>query len=103
MKIQAAPLLLALLLAGCPKPLPGPVPPGPADAGAPADGPATCERLCSDGRALGCDWAQPTPTGAPCEDVCRNATVGGPVAWDLACRVAGLEGARGCLSVDLCP
>lgn len=95
----------AVACAGCPKPLPGPVPPNDGDAAAPAraDRPASCSDLCSLGTALGCDWSADTRAGAHCEDVCLNATSGGPLVWNLECRVGNLMSGRGCHSVDLCP
>lgn len=103
-RIRALLFLLggAVACAGCPKPLPVPRPPADADAAQPAPVEATCERLCADGRARACSWAEPTPGGTPCEAVCHNATEGGPLTWDLGCRVRNLEADRGCPSVDLC-
>lgn len=78
---------LALVLAGCPKPLPPPNPPAPDAADAAALLP-TCEGVCDRGRALGCSWARPTASGATCEIVCSNANdPSGPIRWDLSCRV----------------
>jgi hypothetical protein len=95
---------LSFSLSGCPKPLPVPVPPDSGDGAAPAvDGPPTCARFCDDGRRAGCSWARDTKAGATCEDVCFNSTTGGPLVWDLGCRVEHLETGRGCASVDLCP
>ena len=58
--------LLAGALAACVE-TPLPEPPVPA----PSSG---CDRACARLRALGCEDAEPTPAGAPCEDVCSNAS-----------------------------
>lgn len=65
--------LAVLLVVGCrvdpPRP---PAPPAP-----------SCETACARGRSLRCDWADTTPAGRTCEDVCRVLVELQPV--DLAC------------------
>jgi hypothetical protein len=64
-------LMLALMLTACatgPEPVPTT---------------ATCETACERGAKLSCTWATPTPKGAPCTEVCQNASQ--VVPWDVAC------------------
>ncbi len=68
--------------------------PAPLDAAVEASPPApacgtsaTCADVCCHGRALGCDWAQPSPAGTACELLCEAYTdVKTPVLvrWNLA-------------------
>jgi hypothetical protein len=99
-KIYAALIVFLLVVGcnGCQHPQPGPVTPS-ADA-ALWDGstPATCLDLCRHGQDLGCTWAQPTPKGAPCVDVCVNNQAVQIAAWDLDCRVRKSS----CAEVDRC-
>ena len=85
-------LILALVFccscAGCP-PTPTPTP----DA-APH---VSCVTVCQRGLEMGCRWADPTPNGTECYDVCANAMAFG-LAWDLACRT----NAQSCVAVDKC-
>ncbi len=82
-------LLAALVLAGCPQPLP-PVPPGPAPAG------ATCESVCAHGAELGCPWAAPTPAFRSCADVCGAAAAILP--WNVDC----IQAAPTCEAAEAC-
>lgn len=91
----AAAVILGICCQGCPKPTPTPVTPTPVGDAA---SPATCLDLCRHGQALGCSWAQPTPSGATCVDVCANAQNSGITSWDLNCRTA----AGTCAAVDRC-
>jgi hypothetical protein len=63
--------------------------------------PATCADACAhgagrDGSGLSCDWAQPSPDGVPCEQICGEAPAALP--WALACIV----GANSCESAEQC-
>jgi len=58
-----------------------PLRPGPADAGTPADCATACDHL----RELGCPEAEPTPGGATCEEVCRNAEASGTFTLNPRC------------------
>jgi hypothetical protein len=78
---------------GCPPPAP-PVTPDAKDAATPG----TCGGVCANGRRLGCAFAQNTPQGASCEDVCNNLERSGVTSWDLSCRSV----ARSCAEVDQC-
>ena len=75
---------------GChPSPAPVVNPSGAAGA-APAplpDGPATCLDFCRHGDALSCAWAEPTPDGATCLQVCTNNQKVAIAPWNLDCRV----------------
>lgn len=74
----------AALLVSCVTP--GPVPPTPT---------ATCASVCAHGVELGCTWAEETPKGATCEEVCENASR--VVPWNLDCLAAATEcGPRVC-------
>lgn len=81
-------LLIALFcsllgLACVPHPSPGPVPPPPgprSDAGG-----VTCADACQHVLDMQCAWAQPTPDGHTCLDVCRSAEESGVVAWNVGC------------------
>jgi hypothetical protein len=76
-----------------PEPTPGPEPepiPDPIS--------ATCTEVCVRGDFLNCKWAQPTPGGASCVEVCENVQTSGIVQWDLGCRAA----ARSCAEVEAC-
>jgi len=80
---------MVAIVGGCPKPTPTPVVnPRDASDAAPAwnGGPATCLDYCRRGAVLGCPWAQPTPAGATCVDVCANYQKVSPAPWDLTCR-----------------
>ena len=68
-------LLLSLAFVGCA------TTPCSLDTTKPCPAPATCETACANGERLGCIWATPTPMGAPCLDVCRNA--GLTVPWNV--------------------
>jgi hypothetical protein len=79
--------LLFVACQGCP-PAPGPVvnPTGP-DAAAPTlPVSQACVDFCQHGTDLGCPWAQPTPMGATCGQVCANNQEAAIAPWDLACR-----------------
>lgn len=81
--------LLSLLLASCgplPTPVPGPTP----------ELLGTCETACARGAELGCRWAQPTPKGTPCADVCATASRIAP--WGVSC----LTTAQSCEAADAC-
>lgn len=66
---------------------PPPVPP-------PTPSAATCADVCDNLRVLGCELAEPTPAGMPCEGVCLvNAEI-----WGLGCMVS----AQTCESADSC-
>lgn len=82
--------VLAVALAGCPKPLPPPPPP--------PSGPATCADVCQRMSQLGCPGAQATAEGATCLDVCRNVQESEIGTWDLDCRAR----ASSCEAADAC-
>jgi hypothetical protein len=68
--------LLALLIPACmPAPTRDP-PPQP-------EGIYTCATACARGAELGCTWAQPTPAGTSCADVCAVASRIAP--WNAQC------------------
>lgn len=69
------------------------VPPAPTPSGA-----ATCEDVCIHGRQLGCGYANPTPRGATCVEVCVDVVAGGDFTLDLECRAraATCEAAESC-------
>lgn len=83
-------VLVVMALASCGEIKPKPTP-------IPNDG-STCADVCQHGDALHCDWAKPTQHGATCLDVCFNANEGGPIRWDLTCRVHAptCAAVRGC-------
>lgn len=85
-------LLLALVFcsscAGCP------VNPTPTPDAAPH---YSCVTACTRGLEMGCRWADSTPGGGECYDVCQNAQQFG-LKWDLACR----SKAASCAAVDNC-
>ena len=69
-------LILCLALSACmPSPTPDP-PPQPEPL-------YTCATACARGAELGCTWAQPTPAGTPCADVCAVASRIAP--WGVQC------------------
>lgn len=86
--MKLTPLILAFVLAGCPKPAP------PLD---PSDPDATCESACANVREMGCALGKNTPRGATCEAVCKNAAENA-IAWSVGC----LSGARSCDSAERC-
>lgn len=76
-------LTLAVILSGCvviqpPKPT------------------ASCEEACQRGRALSCEWAEPTPGGIACEVVCTDADT--PIPWNRDCIVK----AESCEAAESC-
>lgn len=95
-------------IAGCPKPSPTPIPPTPpynppnpysSDSAVPD--PArqyTCADVCKHGFDLNCPWAQPTPNGATCLDVCNNIQTSGVITWNLACKSTQPS----CAAIDAC-
>lgn len=93
-RIRAA--ALALCLAGACS-LPPTMPPSrlvPVQ-GDPSGCPAACERF----ESLGCPEAEPTPDGATCVDVCRNAETSGYLTVKPSC-IASAEScdeARECM------
>ncbi len=100
-------IVLVLLLAGCPKPAPGPVPPSAPDAGVVG---ARCDDVCVHFRELGCKeggsrevlGGKPLGTvsqeGRTCTEVCEAVQSSGLVSWDLSCRAA----ITACSQVDAC-
>lgn len=70
-------LLAAALLLGCPAPVipPPPTPPAPS---------ADCGDVCDHWRELGCQQADPSPDGQPCEVLCDVMGY----TWDKACMAA---------------
>lgn len=88
-------MLLAMVLSlGCDGCHPSPQPVTPVG----LDGPATCATVCANGVAHGCAFAQPTPLGASCVDVCLHNQDVGIAPWDLDCRTA----APSCARIDAC-
>lgn len=69
-------LWFALLLSACG----GWLPPEPV----PVDGDA-CERYCAVGERLGCGYAEPTPNGTPCVQVCYDTEATGWTTCHPAC------------------
>lgn len=63
-------LVVSALLAACPAPLP---PEPPIVIVYPDAGADRCDRACSKLRDLACPEGAPSPGGATCEEVCRNA------------------------------
>lgn len=91
-------LTLALYVSGCPRPLPA-IDPNPYVDDEPVDGGReyTCADACQRGYQLGCPFAEPTPDGASCLDVCViSKTSSRP--WNLACRskITSCQGAYAC-------
>jgi len=93
-------LMLAVAVLSCelgpfPKPPPQPEPPSPWDNPGdaapdpePEDDAATrspCAKACAHLKALGCDEAKPTPSGATCTQVCANAEASGVVSMAPDC------------------
>jgi hypothetical protein len=76
---------LMLFMPGC-----ATVPPGPGPA-------ADCDGLCAHGVELGCRWAQATPKGASCVEMCLSAQTG-PLPWNFTCSAK----AESCAAVDAC-
>jgi len=58
----------------------------------------SCVTVCQRGLEMGCKWADPTPNGAECYDVCANVMTFG-LKWDLTCRT----NAQSCADADKCP
>ncbi len=73
----------------------GPVLPDPPDPSKYVKG-AQCDTACSHWQQLGCDFAEPTPAGVECVEVCEMSI---PDAWNLEC-MAAIES---CEQVDSCP
>lgn len=74
---------------GCPKyPVPDP-PPGPYPKG------ATCESACAHLQSLECAFAQPTPAGVQCTELCSESIP----PWNVDCMTAASE----CSEADGCP
>jgi hypothetical protein len=69
------------------------IPPTPTPTGA-----ATCEDVCVRGRQLGCSYANPTPRGATCVEVCKDVVAGGDFTLDLECRAR----AATCAAAEAC-
>lgn len=91
--------LFAIVINGCPRPLPPPVPPTPTFPDASTlDHPATCADVCQRLFLLGCPAANPTSAGATCLDVCTNITSAGVITWNLECMAM----ATSCANVDAC-
>lgn len=89
MKHAILPLLMAIVLTGCPKPkVPEPKP----DPNA-----ATCETVCAHWADLGCEEAEPTPAGESCVAVCNNLQKGN-MPDDLECQAA----VKSCDEIDSC-
>jgi hypothetical protein len=89
-------IVLFLLVAGAcgpVKPVPDPPPPNPPDPVENAD----CEAVCGRAAVLGCEWAEPTPRGASCTELCEGVQAG-LLPWDLDCRVR----APSCAAMDAC-
>jgi len=89
MRKSLSAFLFALCISCRPAPVPTPNP-----VGAP-----TCKDVCARLADLKCEAAKPTPEGATCEDVCKNATsADSPIAWNLGCR----RDAGTCAVIDRC-
>jgi hypothetical protein len=58
---------------------------------------ADCPSLCNHAEELGCDWAAPTPKGAPGTEFCENAQAG-PLPWNFTCSLK----ASICAAIDAC-
>jgi hypothetical protein len=96
--VIAALCTLALLTAfgacqSCATTQPSPTPPAAID----APQIPSCATACAHGAALGCSWAQPTPLGGTCEQVCTNAAQ--TVPWNVACLIS----ITNCAAGDSCP
>lgn len=105
-------------IAGCPKPMPSPNPPGPdatdatppppavVDAATPTpavDGAVdstkyTCTTVCTNLKNRKCPGANKTVKGSTCVDVCTNTQASGIVSWDLKCRSTKTT----CAAIDAC-
>jgi hypothetical protein len=70
---------------------PGPVPPTPVPG-------AACVDVCSRAATLGCSFAQPSPGGVPCTEVCENLRTSGLPSWNLPC----MAGSTTCEAMDTC-
>jgi hypothetical protein len=95
---------LAALFAGCQPRRPAVLQNRPdfiGDASPPPDGPSDdCASSCAAWRGLRCPEANPTPSGVPCEVVCRNAEVNGlDSAKDTSCA----SRAHDCSALRACP
>lgn len=95
-------ICLIALLAGCPPdhvPDPVPPPPAPAPVPTPPKPPraATCADACDNAAQLRCSFAEPTPHGTSCVEVCENAQTF--EHWDLEC----MRSAGSCSAWDDCP
>lgn len=62
----------------------------------PPPAPANCVAVCAHGSELGCAWAQPTPNGVTCVQVCEDANTILP--WSSACMASALT----CAEADAC-
>lgn len=92
-------IIAALLLSGCPKPVPEPTPPPQPieDGGAEDAQPATCAGACARWAELGCKEAEPERPGH-CEAVCENLVNSGVVTLNLTCRAS----VKSCKDIDAC-
>ena len=94
--VRLSALVLGLVVAaasGCPPPVPNPQPEP-----VPDGGPVGCAEVCDRWRVLGCAEADPTPAGAPCEEVCLTASQSEFLYWNLPCRA----NVSACEDIDEC-
>ncbi len=57
-----------------------------------------CKNACAQGRALHCAFAEDTPAGGTCEEVCRNSETSGYASMNPAC----MAKAKSCEQADDC-
>jgi hypothetical protein len=110
-------LILLISVAGCPKPMPSPNPPGPdatdatppappapptppqtVDAASPTPSVYTCTTVCTNLKNRKCKGANKTVKGSACVDVCQNVQDSGILTWDLKCRSTQTT----CAAIDAC-
>lgn len=89
-------IALFVLIVACCGPIPPPKPPDP-----PLPPPVEnvdCGAVCERAATLSCEWAESTPDGATCVQVCQKIQDSGVVQWDLECRVQS----ESCAEMDAC-
>lgn len=82
-------VIMTIILAGCPPP----VTPQPEYVDA-----DVCVRACEHGKKLGCEFAEPTPNGVECSQVCIETELTGWSNWNPECvlKAASCEAADKC-------
>ncbi len=85
-------LVLSLLLTACP-----PTDKPPPDPGKVYPEGGSCTAACEHMRSLDCELGKPTPKGAPCVEVCKNADNNG-FPWPVQCML----GSTTCEQLEAC-